>query len=104
MDTYIDKIKECYKQLSKSEIVQNKTVNDDTLYHFQKYCNESLPVSKDEEAFKNVIRSMYYTDKSGFLACVENMPHLILLTEGRAITSFFKVEYVIYNESIFLCI
>jgi len=95
-DSYVARLKKCYATLAESATVKFKSVELADMKAFEQVCNDALPKNKNEIEFKSVIRSMYYTDKHGFLSCIDNNKYLILLAEGRAITVHFKVEFEIY--------
>jgi hypothetical protein len=95
MSKYTDRLKDCYRHLVNNNIVVNKTVDAESIAQFQKYCNDALPTDAEAD-LKLVVRSMYYTNRNAFLSCIDKMPYLILLTEGRAITNQLKIENLIY--------
>lgn len=93
---YVDRLVANYNYLQKSKVVTEKATDNESIGHFQNYCNSALPKDQYEQEFRNVIRNMYYTNKKSFSDCIHKDPYLVLLTDAMAIVLHFKIVDTIY--------
>jgi hypothetical protein len=96
--TYISLVMRSYRTLGNSRLVVRQETDLESLTYFQKMINQCLPRTRDEIDFRNTIRNIYREDKTGFNKYLETMPHLVLLTEARAMVTHFGIQDHVYIE------
>lgn len=98
VNNYIEKLRRIYKSLLSSRVISQRESDPEALQYFEKCCNESLPINDHENDLRDLVRNLYYTDKTAFKSCTSKNSHLILLTEARAVVVHFGVQNLIYIE------
>jgi hypothetical protein len=95
---YNNLLKSCYKNMLDSRLVKHRDTDLEALSYFNQLCNRTIPRTDSEKEIKNMFREMYYGDKTSYLSCINKTPHLVLLTEARAIVLHFGIFDIIYIE------
>jgi hypothetical protein len=96
--TYIALIRRCYNSLNSCRLVDKKDTDADALSYFQAVCNRTVPRDDNERDFKKTFREMFYSSKTDFSKYLVRLPHLVLLTDTRAIVNHFGVQELIMLE------
>lgn len=96
--SFIILLKRCYNNLTRSRLVHHRDTDMDALRYFEEMCNKALPRNKHELDTKDIIRELYYADKTSFARCLVGAPHYVLLTEARAMVLHFGIQDLVYIE------
>lgn len=96
--TYTGRLRSCYKYLARSRVVNRRETDEEALEYFQRFCNDTIPKNAHEAEIRDTLRNMYYTNKTSFIQCINKDPHLVLLTEARAIVVHFGIHDLIYIQ------
>jgi hypothetical protein len=88
-----------FSQIKNSRLVNKKNTDEEALSYVQKFLNAAQPVNEKETLMHDMVKTMYYADKRGFVRFLKsnsNIACMILWTEARAIVDFFGLRRVAY--------
>lgn len=92
----LKRVQETYNDICASNVCRHKDVSAAALLQFQQYLNEVIPRDEHEREMRDMVRCFYHGNKRAFLSCLEKCPHVVLLTEARAIITHFDIADLVY--------
>lgn len=97
-----------YMTICNSDIIQHKTLNDDTMTELQTHLNDVQPQTDEDAMTRSFIRGLCRKNPAAFCQYLvkAHMPHLILWTEAKCIVSHFNLRgavYIKWNEDHYEC-
>lgn len=86
-----------FDNLKNSDIVLSRNVNDTTIAQFTKLLNKATPVTESDNAIGDCVRFLYKQNRASFFKyiTINNLIHLILLTDGTSIASMLGLKALI---------
>jgi hypothetical protein len=85
-----------YSDLKNSVLVQTQNATDENMLAFQQLLNQATPISEKEEAQRELVRGMYYSNPVGFMRYVSlsrnRVGGLVLWTESKRMARYFNLQ------------
>lgn len=91
---------ELYRNLCQTDLVANKTVDDNTMLTFQTLLNQATPIDAVESAQRDLVRKMYYLNPVNFSNYLRDSANkarsLVLWTESKLIAQFLRLNGLVH--------
>jgi hypothetical protein len=89
-----------FRDISQCEIVRTKKTTAANMLEFETLLNNSNPTSETEDAQKELVRGIYYSNPIGFIRYISfprnRVGGLILYTESKRIARFFNLQRCVH--------
>jgi len=90
------RIYELGREIANCDLVTQQNPTQENMTAFQNLLNQSWPVDTDEQAQRELIRGMYYSNPVGFMQYISTprnrVRSLVLWTESKRIAKFFNLS------------
>lgn len=90
------RIYELGREIANCDLVTQQNPTQENMTAFQNLLNQSWPVDTDEQAQRELVRGMYYSNPVGFMQYISTprnrVRSLVLWTESKRIAKFFNLS------------
>lgn len=90
------RIYELGREIANCDLVTQQNPTQENMIAFQNLLNQSWPVDTDEQAQRELVRGMYYSNPVGFMQYISTprnrVRSLVLWTESKRIAKFFNLS------------
>ena len=87
-----------YKEIRKSSLILNKTLDENNIAEFQSSLNKSQPSNDEESKTRSLIQYLYRKNPTNFCRFLvrSRLSHMILWTEAKCIVRHFGLSGIVY--------
>ena len=100
------RIYELWREITNCDLVISQVPTTENMVEFQNLLNRSTPMDANEQAHRELVRCMYYSNPVGFMRYISvyrnRVQPLVLWTESKRIAKLFNLTghiHISWNES-----